>query len=212
VTEENTSASEAGSRGRVIPIRTYVLKDQTPGTIQFSRHMLRFVGLKPFEAGIDLLWGVQGTASLNKADGFASRDAAHLQRRVFQVELLYRPAAMPLAGASVTEEFAREFGYLHLARLSGKFRKSLRNRVFSWLEAAEDAGLSELADLELEDLVKQRPMLIHRLMAEDTHLSAVIHPVFLPGNVLLRIATVRNTPDKIERVYTRFYQEIVTTV
>lgn len=196
----------------MIPLRTYVLDEQTPSAIQFSRHMLRFSGLKAFSAGVDLLWGVQGTTSLNKADSFASRDAAHLRKRVYQVELLYRLSGLPPAGSSVTEEFARESGYLHFSRMSSGFRKILRDRMLTWLAEAEDAGRDELSTLDFEDLVKQRPMLVHQLMGEDRHIKAVIHPVLLPGNVSLRIATVRNIPENIEKVYTRFYEEIKTTV
>lgn len=210
-------SGDGKSRGRssfkdIIPLRTYVIVEKAPQTIQFSRHMLRFSGLKPFETGADLLWGVQGTASLNKADSFASRDAAVVNRRVIQVEILYRVNGLPTAGSQVTEEYAKEFGYMHLSRLSSSFRKITHERMVNWLTSDEDLGVKDLADLDLEDLVRQRPMLIHRLMAEDQHLSVLVHPVLLPGNVSLRIATVRNVPQKIERVYARFYQDIQVTL
>lgn len=214
---ENPETPETRPRGRgsfkdIVPLRTYVIVDKTPASIQFSRHMLRFLGLKPFETGADLLWGVQGTASLNKADSFASRDAAHLNRRVIQVEILYRLNGLPAAGSQVTEEYANEFGYMHLSRLASSFRKSTQERMIAWLTEAGDVGIKELMDLELEDLVRQRPMLIHRLMAVDKHLHVLIHPVLLPGNVSLRIATVRNIPEKIDHVQARVYQDIVVTI
>lgn len=216
-TSLSDSPGDNKSRGRsnfkdIIPLRTYVIVEKAPVAIQFSRHMLRFSGLKPFETGADLLWGVQGTASLNKADSYASRDAALANRRVIQVEILYRVSGLPPAGSQVTEEYSKEFGYMHLSRLSSSFRKATQERMIAWLTSAEDLGIKELEDLDLEDLIRQRPMLIHRLMAEDQHISVLVHPVLLPGNVSLRIATVRNDPKKIDRVYARFYQDIRVTI
>lgn len=196
----------------MIPIRTYVLSATIPTEIQFSRHMLRFSGLKPFFAAPDLIWGVQGTTSLNSADAFASRDAAHMDRRVYQVELNYRLTGLPPAGSSVTEEFAKSCGYIHCSRMAAAFRKVLKERMLTWISEAQDTGLDELKGLEFEELVKVRPMLIHRLMDEDRFLKAMVHPVYLPGGVTLRIATVRNIPENIVSVHTRFYEEIKTTV
>lgn len=213
------SAESTGSSGKgravskdLISIRTYVIPETVPTEIVFSQHMMRFVGLKLFSAGPDLIWGVQGTTSLNSADAYASLDAQHLKRKLYQVELSYRLHGLPPAGTSVTEEFANSAGYLHCSRLTSAFRKSLKDRMLTWLAEDEDAEIDELAALDFEELTKHRPMMIHRLMKESPHINTVIHSVFLTGGVSLRIATLRNIPENIVRVGTRFHEEIKTTV
>lgn len=196
----------------LISIRTYVLPEHVPTEISFSKHMLRFEGLKLFSAGQDLIWGVQGTTSLNSADAFASRDAQFLKRRVYQVEMLYKLNGLPPAGTSVTEEFAKSAGYLHFSRLTSAYRTTLKERMLGWLRAERDPQIDELAAMDFEEMVKSRPMMVHKLMAESPHINTVIHSVILTGGVSLRIATVRNKPKNIVRVYTRFHEEIATTV
>lgn len=215
VTSEVTP--EPRARGRavlkdMIPLRTYAIPPTAPESFTFSNHMLKFTGFKPFSAAPDLLWGVHGTTSLNSADAYASRDAQHLQRRLYQIELLYRLDGLPPAGKSVTEEFAKTAGYLHFSRITSAFREKLRGRLLDWLSDMQDPNLQELATLDFEHLVKMRPMFVHYMMSQEQSLNAVIHPVFVSGGVTLRIATVRNLPSNIVRVYTRFHEEIVTTI
>lgn len=217
MTNDESIHHSGGPKGRaitknMISIRTYVLPETVPKSVSFSKHMLRFVGLKPFSAGPDLIWGVQGTTSLNSADAFASRDAQHLGRRLYQVELMYKPKGLPPAGTSVTEAFAKVSGYLHFARLTSDYRHSLRERMLAWLKNEEDPEFKLLSEMDFEEIVKLRPMMVHKLMAVDTHIDTVIHSVMLTGGVSLRIATVRNKPENVVKVFTRFHAEIVTTV
>lgn len=196
----------------MIPLRAYAIPESIPEKVRFSAHPIKFLGYKPFAAAPDLVWGVHGTASLNSADAFASRDAQHLKRRLYQIELLYRLDGIPPAGTSVTEAFAQSAGYLHMSRITSAYRDKLKTRMIGWLQAEEDPELEELSDLPFEEMLKSRPMFVHALMTEDQHLKAVIHPVKLAGGVSLRIATVRNLKSHIVRVYTRFHEEIETVV
>lgn len=195
----------------MIPLRTYALPVALPQGFKFSEHMPKILGFKPFAAAADLLWGVHGTTSLNAADAYASRDSQHLGRRLYQLELLYRLNGIPPAGTSVTEDFAKTAGYLHFSRITSAFREKLRERMMDWLKDTHEPNMDEMADLDFEDLIKHRPMFVHHLMNEDKRIKAIIHPVFLSGGVTLRIATVRNVPANIVRVYTRFHEEILTT-
>ena len=195
-----------------ISIRTYSIPEQVPDVLSFSKHMMRFQGLKLFSANKDLIWGVQGTTALNRADAYASMDAQHKGRRVYQIELSYKLKGQPLAGTSVTEEFAKVAGYLHFSRLTSAYRKVLREQFMTWLKAEKDPDVDLLQDHDLEDLAKARPMMIHKLMEVERHLNTVIHTVALSGGASLRVATVRNLPENIVRVYTRFHENIVTTV
>lgn len=195
-----------------IAIRTYSIPEGLPQTLTFSEHLMRFQGLKIFSVNKNVIWGVQGTTSLNRADAYASMDAQHKKRRVYQIELSYKLRGLPPAGTSVTENFADESGYLHSTRLTSQYRKVLCLEMLGWLDEDKDPELDVLKDVDFEDLIKARPMLVHQLMELKPHINTVIHSVALPGGASLRIATVRNLPQNILRVHTRFHEEIQTTV
>jgi hypothetical protein len=210
-------APDGPRRGRaghkdMIPLRTYAIPETNPTEFKFSNHLIKYAGYMAFQAAPDLLWGAHGTTSLNSADAFASRDAQHLKRRLYQIEMFYRLDGLPPAGTSVTEEFARSVGYLHLGRITSSFRDDLKDRMLDWLKDDSEFEPDYLKDKSLEEMIKLRPMFVHALMSQDKFLKAVIHPVRLAGGVTLRIATVRKLKDNIARVYTRFHDEIVTSV
>lgn len=201
------------SRAReLIYVYNYKLTEDIPKRIEFSRSMVRFLGFNPAKASPDLLWGVQGTTSLRDADRFAAADASFRRLRIFQLELAYRIPDLYTMGTSISEETARRLGYLHCTRATIGYRSDLRIRMHSWLHADKDPEFSTLVGLDFDDLIKKRPMLIHRLMTEDPLINLVVHPVLLSGGVTLRIATLRNKPELIERVTTRFHEEIQTVV
>ena len=201
------------SRSReLIYVYNYKLTDEIPTRIEFSRCMVRFLGFNQAKANPDLIWGVQGTTSLRDADRVAAADASFRRQRIFQLELAYRIPDLYSMESSISEESARRLGYLHCTRATIGYRNDLRIRMHGWLHADKDPDFASLVSLDFDDLIKQRPMLIHRLMAEDTFLNLVVHPVLLSGGVMLRIATVRNKPELIERVTTRFHEEIQTLV
>lgn len=195
----------------LVPIRTYVLSSVKPAKIQFSRHMLKFDGLESMLAGVDLLWGVQGTSAVNLADALAMRDAQTLQRRVFQVDLVYKLKTPLVFGMPITEELTMNSGYLHFSRLSSAYRKQLHDLVLGWLSNDQDPQIDALSKLDFDSLFKKRPMLVHRMMAQMRYINAVVHPVTLNGGVSLRIATVRNVAGSIASIGTRFYDDIVAT-
>lgn len=196
----------------IIAIRTYAIPATVPESLCFTNHLMRFQGLKLFSVNKDLIWGVQGTTALNRADAYASMDAQHKGRRVYQIELSYKLQGQPLAGTSVTEEFAKASGYLHLSRLTSAYRKLLRDQIMEWLIEEKDSEADILDGYDLEDLAKARPMMVHKLMTVEKHINTVIHTVALSGGASLRIATVRNLPENIVRVQTRFHEAIITTV
>lgn len=213
MTDEKTFVRSGRSQTKdTIAIRTYSIPEKLPEKLVFSNHLMRFEGLRPFEVNKDLIWGVQGTTALNRADAFASMDAQFKGRRVYQIELSYRLQGQPLAGTSVSEEFTKSSGYLHFSRLTSVFRKKIREQMMEWLVAEKDPQVDTLAGYDLEELTEQRPMLVHRLMKEQAYLNTVIHSVVLAGGATLRVATLRNLPANIVRVQTRFYENIETTV
>lgn len=213
MTEEQVKSPSGRSLAKdAISIRTYCIPEQLPETLSFSKHLMRFQGLKLFSVNKDLIWGVQGTTALNRADAYASMDAQHKGRRVYQIELSYRLKGQPLAGSSVTQEFAKTAGYVHFSRLTSAYRKVLREQMMAWIEVEKDPEIDLLRELDLDDLARNRPMMVHKLMEVEKHLNTVIHTVALSGGASLRVATVRNLPENIIRVHTRFHENIITTV
>jgi hypothetical protein len=206
-----------GVRGRgttkdAIFLRTYALTEQPPTELYFSRHMLRFTGLKLFESQPDLVWGVHGTSSTNNADAFSSRDAQHLGRKLYQIDLMYKLQNPSSPGASVTQESVDNTGYMHISRLAKAYATKLKEMVIGWLEALDDPELPALKGMDFEELIRHRPMMVHKLMGDHAYIDCIIHTVFLAGGVRLRIGTVRNKPANILAVLTRFHDEIQTRV
>ena len=213
MTDEQTKPRLGRSLSKnTLAIRTYAIPATVPESLCFSNHLMRFQGLKLFSVNKDLIWGVQGTTALNRADSYASMDAQHKARRVYQIELSYKLQGQPLAGTSVTEEFAKAAGYLHFSRLTSAYRKLLRDQMMGWIVEENDPETDILSDYDLEDLAKARPMLVHKLMSIEKYINIVIHTVALSGGASLRVATVRNIPKNIVRVQTRFHETIATTV
>lgn len=199
-----------GASLRTVSLRTYALPKGVPPSLKFSAHTPKFLGLDPAKINPYLLWGVNGTASLNSSDSFASRDAQRLGRRLYQIELNYQLDGMPAPGATLQK--SENYEYLHLSRITSEFRESLRENLLQWLYLIDDPRRYELIDLELDELVKMRPMFVHYLFEKQKQLKIFVHPVLLPGGVSLRIATVRNIPSQISRVFTRYHGEVETSV
>lgn len=196
----------------LVTIYTYKLAEAPPERVAFSRCMVRFLGFTPAKANPELIWGIHGNASLRSAQAYAGIDAQFRGLRTFRLELNYKLPKVTGLRASVTDEIAKETGYLHCMRLSAAYKGSLRKRMVGWLQADRDPDVARLARAKFEDLIEQRPMLIHRLMAEDTFLNMVIHPVLLNGGVSLSVGTVRNRPELIDGVNAGVHTEIEVTV
>lgn len=206
------SAGLRSSARDLIYARNYRLVEGVPERIQFSRCMVRFLNFEMAKANPDLIWGVQGTTSNRDAERYAAADADFRKLRIYQVDLAYRVPGFQSQESSVTAETAERLGYFHCSRIAAGYRKSLRERMIAWLALDKDPEYGMLASMDFDELIMNRPMLIHRLMAETPSLNVVVHPVYLNGGVTLRIATMRNKPEFIENVFTRFHDEIQTTV
>lgn len=199
-TTVSTSGRAPSKKKDSILLRGYLLLAQPPQSVKFSECMPKFLGLAPFLAAPDLLWGVQGTSSLNKTDGFASEEALRLNKHAYHIDLQYR-----------LDELQADTGYLHFTRIGKVQRDQIRADMLKWLREDGDRQVGALEDVDFETLVNERPMLIHRLMTEQKHLNAIVHTVCLNGGVPIRIAVVRNIPDRIT-VKTRGHEHIPTIV
>jgi hypothetical protein len=201
----------SAARG-LVELHTYKLAETVPERAEFSRCMVRIVGFDQAQASPDLIWGVHGTTSQRAAQEYARSDAQFRRLQTFRLEISYRVPKLTGLRNSVDEQIAQELGYLHCTRIAATYRAALRVRMLDWLKDAKDPEYTRLATLKFDKLIMHRPMLIHRLMAEDSFLNIVIHPVFLNGGVTLSIATVRNDPELIQRVSAGVHEEIKVTV
>ncbi len=187
-------------RRGLVTIYAYKLAEAPPSAVAFSGCMVRFLGWSPSKANPELIWGIHGTASLRDSTAYADVDAQFRGLRTFRLALNYRLPKLTGVKNAVTAEISKETGFLHCMRLSSAYRGGLQKRMIKWLQEDRDPDAARLARAKFVDLLKQRPMLIHRLMAEDTFLNMVIHPVLLNGGVTLTVGTVRNLPELIDGV------------
>ncbi|MES2977733.1 MAG: hypothetical protein V4731_04860 [Pseudomonadota bacterium] len=196
--------------GQVI-VATFALHAVKPAQIVFSEHMPRFEGRRPFDVNPDLVWGVFGTDSINRAAHYASMDASHLKRRLYHLDLIYSAPQVPSAGAVLTKELTQSTGYVNFPRLEAGFREALRSTFLGWLEDAKDPDLAGLSRENIESLLRERPMLVHRFMAENPEYRVALHSVRISGGIKLRMATLRRDPQRMVAL-TRYHDEIETLV
>lgn len=190
-------------------LRTYVLSVQVPESVIYSEHMPRFNGYEPFSSNPDLAWGVQGTNAIASADSYASMDARHLKRKLFLVDLYYQIENMPSASSVISEESAMTSGYFHFDRLEVNFRAKLFKQFLGYLP--EDVR-EEYKSLTIQDLLRDKPMLVHRFMKDVPECNACLHSVRISGGVMLRIGTVRKDPRFIQRVLVRYHEGVKVTL
>jgi len=190
-------------------LRTYVLSTKVPTDVVYSEHMPRFQGFEPFRANPDLVWGVQGTNSINSADAYASMDARHLRRKVFLLDLHFKIANVTSASSVITEEAALKSGYYHFDRLEFNFRAKLFKVLLGYIEESKQEAAKKLT---IQDLLREQPMLIHRFMKETPECRACLHSVQINGGVTLRMATVRKNMAFVERVGVRYHDDINVTL
>jgi len=196
--------------GQVV-LRTYVIATEKPLQISFSNHMPRFVGLQTFEVNPDLMWGVFGNDSVNRADSYASMDANHLGRKLYQVDLHYRMDEIPSNSLAITREAAERTGYIYFSRLESTYREELRQKFLDQLKQAKDDQYHDLKGEGMDAILRARPMLVHRFMKENPHFIAALHTVSINGGVSLRMATIRRDPGRISKVHVRYHDEIQAT-
>lgn len=190
-------------------LRTFVLSSQVPETVVYSDHMPRFEGYDASLTNPDLVWGVQGTNSINSANAYASMDARYHKRKVFLVDLFYQIENMPSASSVISEDSAMSSGYFHFDRLEMNFRSKLFAQFLDYLPAEKRA---EFEGLTLQDLLCSNPMLVHRYMKETPECRACLHNVCISGGVKLRLGTVRKDPDAVRRVLIRYHEGIKVTL
>ena len=186
--------------------RTYVIPVEKPREVFFSEHLPNFDGYKPFEVNPDLIWGVFGTDSLNRCDAYASMDAQHMKRELYQVDLYYNVKNIPASNASISKEVSLASGYIYLARLESSFRNELHEIFKRWLTDAKDPDIGALRIMTVEDLIKARPMLVHRYMKENPDINVFLHSVKISGGVSIRLCTMRKLPDRIEQIAVRYHK------
>lgn len=179
-----------------VKIRTYVLTKEIPSEIHFSRNLAKFSGIQDSFLNPDLIWGIYGTSSLNSANTYASMDARRLKSKMYQVDLHMKISMHPPTTRVINRENATQSGFFHFERLDVNFRNEILEQMIGY--CAEMDGVSEEslriqypASSMLIDLLRDKPMLVHRFMAENPSARACIHSVRLGGGFTLKVGTVR---------------------
>lgn len=189
-------------------VRTYALLSAVAYELQFSKHLINFLGMDKANANPDLIWGVYGTNSLNSADAYASMEAQHNKRLMHQLDLYYRIPALSGKNTVITETMAQEGGFYNLDRLEVNFRNALFARLIRYLPASLRDDYASDSGKTIQDLLREHPMLVHQFMADEPTCMALTHSVLIRGGVRLRMATLRKSPERIERVHVRYHDEI----
>lgn len=203
--------SDERKAGRVV-LRNYVLPQSVPKAVSFGANAIKFSGLISSEVCPGTVWGVYGTDSINRCDGYASQDAQHLKRRLYQVDLVYVLPRMPANSTVLTEEEAKESGYIYFDRLEKGYRERLRDEMLGHLLETSDLEIESLVKENLATLLRRRPMLVHRFMNENPQFKVALYTVDLPGGVQARIGLVRVLPEHVQQVSVRYNPEIVATI
>lgn len=209
-------------------IRTYALLAEPPTQLSYSAHPIKFLGYSPFKANPDLVWGVHGTASHSMANTFASLDAKHSHKRLYQIDLLYRvaheegtdPESETMSaglddGLDHKSPIVEVPDFIHFTRLLLPARDLVHKQLLACIDPSDEDDMEEVVKWDFDELLRQRPMLVHELMRRHTEYNIFVHPVKLNGGATLRIATARRTPNdanRVIRVFTRFHDEIPTTL
>lgn len=179
-----------------VKIRTYVLTKEIPTEIRYSLNLARFTGMNDSLVNPDLIWGIYGTSSLNSANSYASMDARRLKRKMYQVDLHVPIRMHPPTTRVINRENATESGFFHFERLDMSFRNELLDQMIGYCSEMENVSEESLriqypVSSMLNDLLRDKPMLIHRFMAENPNARVCIHSVRLGGGLTLKLGTVR---------------------
>jgi len=193
-------------------VRTYALAKQVPQQLQFDSFLLRYKGFDARRSNPGVIWGVFGTDSLSRANVYASKDAERGGRRLYMMDLWYKIERKP-GGVQCTAEDIRATGFMNIQRLDADYRSYLLSLFFQRLEEECDPELEKLQmERSIEELVAQRPMLIHWLMKNCSWIHAVQHPVYIAQGVMLRIMTLRRDPKRYLSAHVRYSPEIRISV
>ena len=193
-------------------VRTYALPKQVPEQLQFDSFLLRYIGFDANRRNPDVIWGIFGTDSLSRANVYASKDAEHGGRRLYMMDLWYKIERKP-GGAQCIAEDIRATGFVNIQRLDADYRAYLLSLFLQRLEEENDPELEKLQlERSIEELVAQRPMLIHWFMKNCPWVYAVQHPVYIAQGVMLRIMTLRRDPDRYLSAHVRYNPEIRISV
>lgn len=202
-----------GKKNVTMLVRTYALLDAVSYELEFSNHMPNFIGLDRAKAEPDLVWGVYGTSSMNSASGYASLDAQYTKRRLYQIDLIYKVPGPIGKNSVITGEMAKAGGFYNLDRLEVNFRNQVYQQLISYLPAEQQSVYrSSEAGKTIQDLLRDHPMLVHQFMRDEPHCMAMTHFVYISKGIRLRMATVRKNPDRIEKIYVRYHDEIEAVV
>ncbi len=185
---------------------------------------LKFVDddFKPVEPAPGLITGVFGLASKQQALVAAARwsrereHSASGNNRVLLVDVNYKIENYSLTRSQLTEDIVRQSGWVHMERLSSKYRKDLLEQWLQWIRRDYNDDYArnlEFGEVSLLELARRHPKYVFRMM-ENPSIRAVIHPVrpAIAKDVVLLAATVRYQPEYFGDALVRFTTDVSVVV
>lgn len=191
----------AAESGISMKICTYAITKDVPSEIKFSDNLPRFIGLNELLVNPDLIWGIYGTLSIKSANTYASIDANNLKKKMYPVDFYMKINIDQLTSQIISRETAINSGLFHFDRLEVDYKRSILDEMIGY--CAQMYGVTEQSlrvqypvSTSLSDLLRDKPMLVHRFMAENPCAKMCIQFVRLSGGLSLRIGTVRRDVEK----------------
>lgn len=200
------------ARDTTMVVRTYAICERVARQLRFSEHMIRYQGLDLDNVSDGLIWGVYGTRSLNTADSFASMEAHHSRRLLYQIDLSYIIPAVVGRNTVTNAEQAKAGGFFNYERMEVGFRNEIFQRLIDLLPSQAAKNFREQPDKTIQDLLRSHPMLVHRFMDSEPTCFMFTHRVELAGGAELRMITLRNDPSRIKRIRVRYHDEVEVEV
>lgn len=177
-------------------ICTYAITKEVPSEIKFSDNLPRFSGMNELFVNPDLIWGFYGTRAIKSANTHASHDAKRLKSNLYPVDFYMKVNINQLTSQIINRETAINSGFFNFERLKLNYKRSIFDEMIGYCVQMDGVSEESLrvkypVSTSLNDLLRDKPMLVHRLMAENSWMKMCIHFVRIDGGNALRIGTVR---------------------
>ncbi|TAL65687.1 MAG: hypothetical protein EPN79_10935 [Burkholderiaceae bacterium] len=161
-------------------LRTYLLADEEPKSINFRDTLVHIDGLPDAPNPKDLLWGVYGSRAINDASIYMSRASIDENKRLYEIDMWLRIDHLKSAAAAVDEAIVRETGLVVTSRLRAVFRDEFKQTLLSYLEPYLSKKMfSTVSEFDLDTLLVQFPNAAWKYIREREWVFAVVHPAIV---------------------------------
>ena len=206
-----TKPTSHGSRPKEwIPLTNYAMVDKIPASLVLKDHLLPFEGAR---ADPKFLWGLYGSASMNRALFLADAYASRNKKQMLTIQLWYHVDHFELVKSKITPEIADESGFVHLDRLQSHYRDELRELILVDLhKRTHSAQYAALQNMSLDEIMIRHPECVRVIFDQNKKVNVVVHPVRQlyddRDTRPVHLATVRNIKARLAAAEVRYLEEI----